>query len=47
MVGWKLTRHQKQTQINEDDIRENRNRFYHDYNVGDKVILTNHIAYKY
>ena len=43
-VGWELIRQKKQTKINKDNIRENRNRVDHDYNVGDKVMLNNHTA---
>ena len=45
-VDWELICQQKQTQINKDNIRENRNRVDHDYNAGDKVILNNHAAKK-
>ena len=40
-VDWELTRHQKQTQINKDNIRKNRKWVEHDYKVGDKVMLNN------
>ena len=33
---------QKQKQINKDNIRENRDRVDHDYNVRDKVMINNH-----
>ena len=47
MVDWELIRHWKQPQINKDNTRKNRNRVYHNYKVGDNVILNNHTAYKY
>ena len=40
-VDQELTRHQKQTQINKDNIRKNRKRVEHDYKVGDKFMLNN------
>ena len=40
-VDWELTRHQKQTQINKDNIRKNGKLVEHDYKVGDKVMLNN------
>ena len=46
-VDWDLIRQKKQTQTNKDNIRKNRNRVDHDYNDGDKVMLTNHTEYKY
>ena len=46
-VYWQLTRQQKQTQINKDNIRKNRNRVDHDYKFGNKVMPNNHSAYKY
>ena len=36
-----LTRHQKHTQINKDNIRKNRKLVEHDHKVGDKVMLNN------
>ena len=36
-----LTRHQKQTKINKDNIRKNRKLVEHDYRDGDKVMLNN------
>ena len=36
-----------QTQIDKDNIRENRHIFDHDYKVRDNVMLTKHTAYKY
>ena len=47
LVYWGSLRQQKQTQINKDNTRENRDRVDHDYKVGDNVMLTNHNAYKY
>ena len=46
-VDWELTFQRKQMQINKYNIRENIHRVDHDYNFGDKVMLTNHTAYKY
>ena len=46
-MGWELIRQQKQTQINRDNIRENRYQIDYDYKVGDKVMLNIHAAYKY
>ena len=46
-VDWKLIRQQKQTQINKDDIHENRHRVDYDYKVRDNVMLNNYTAYKY
>ena len=46
-VGWGLIHQQKQTQINIDHIRKNRNRVDHYYNIGDKVMLNNHTTYEY
>ena len=40
-VGQELARHQKQAQINKDNIRKNRKWVEHDYKVGDKVMLNN------
>ena len=40
-VDWELTRHQKQTQLNKDNISKNRKRVDHAYKVGDKVMLNN------
>ena len=34
-------------QINRDNARENKHRVDYDYEVGDKVVLLNHTAYKY
>ena len=46
-VDWELIRQQKQTQINRDNARENKYRLDYDYKVGDKVMVTDHTAYKY
>ena len=46
-VDCELIRHQNQTQVNKNNIHKNRNQVYHDYNVGDTVILNNQAAYKY
>ena len=46
-VDWELICQQNKTQINKDNIRENRKQFEHDYKVVDKVMLTKHTAYKY
>ena len=37
----------KQTQIDNDVIRENSNRINHNYRVGDKVMTLTKLAYKY
>ena len=37
----------KSDENNKYNIRGNRNRVDHEYNVGDKFILNNHAAYKY
>ena len=46
-VDWELILHQKQNHINRDNIRSNKHRAEYDYKVWDKVVLTNHNAYKY
>ena len=46
-VHWELIRQKKQTQINRDNASKNIHRVDYDYKVGDKVILTDHTAYKY
>ena len=46
-VNWELMCQQKQTQINKDNAHENKHRVEYDYKVGDKVMLTDHTAYKY
>ena len=46
-VVWELIRQWKQTQINRNNTRENKNRVGYDYKVGDKFMLTNHTEYKY
>ena len=46
-VDWGLIHQQNQTQINNDNLRENINLFDHDYKVWYKFMLTNHSAYKY
>ena len=40
-------RQQNQAQIDKDSIQENRNQVDHDYIVLNKVMLPNHVAYKY
>ena len=45
-VDWELIRQKKQTQINRDNTRENKQRVDYDYKVGDKVKLSNHTTYK-
>ena len=47
MMDWELIRQRNQTQINKDNIRENRKRLDHGYKVRDKVMLNNHAVYKY
>ena len=44
---WELIRQRKKTLINSDNTRENKDRVDYDYKFGDKVMLTNHNAYKY
>ena len=46
-VDWELTCQVKNMQINRDNTQENKHRVFYDYKVGDKVMLTNHTAYKY
>ena len=46
-VDWELIRQRKQTYINRDNTRENKQRFDYDYKVRDKCMLNNHTAYKY
>ena len=46
-VDWELICQKKKTQINKDNILENRDRVDHDYKVGDNFMLTKHTAYKY
>ena len=46
-VDWELIRQQKQTQINKDNICENRKKVEHNYKVGDKFILNNNAAHKF
>ena len=46
-VDWKLIRQWKKTQVNRDNTQENKHKVDCDYKVGDKVVLTNHTAYKY
>ena len=43
-VDWKLIVQQKQTQMNKENILENRKWVDYDYNVGDKVILNNYAS---
>ena len=46
-VDWEFIRQRNQTQINKDNIHENKNRFDFGYKVGDKVMINNHAEYKY
>ena len=46
-VGWVLMRHQKQKQINEDNVHENSKIVDHDNKVGDKFVLDNYAVHKY
>ena len=46
-VGQEIIHHQKQTQINKDNICGNNKRVDHNYKVGDKFMITNDSAYKY
>ena len=41
-VYWKFIRQKNQTQINKDNIRENKKQVAHDYNVIDKFMINNH-----
>ena len=43
-VDWEWICQWKQTQINKYNIHENRKRVYHDYKVGDKVMLNKNSA---
>ena len=46
-VDWELISQKKQTQVNRDNIQDNKHRVDYEYKVRDKVILTNHNSYKY
>ena len=46
-ADWELICRRKQTQINKDNIHENRHRVDHDCKVADNVIITKYTAYKY
>ena len=46
-VGYELILQQKQTQINRNNVRDNKHRVHYYYKFRDKVMLTNHTAYKY
>ena len=46
-VDWELIHHRKNTQINKYNACDNKHRVDYEYKVGDKIMLTNHIAYKY
>ena len=46
-MDWGLIRQQKETQINKDNFHKNTHRVDYDHQVGDNVMLTKHIAYKY
>ena len=46
-VDWELMRQEKHMQINRDNARKNKHRVEYDYKFVDKVMLTNHTAYKY
>ena len=45
-ADWELIRQIKQMQMNKDNIHKDNDRFYHDYKVGDKSMLTDNAAYK-
>ena len=47
MVDQELILQQKQTEINKDNIRENRHRVDHNYKVGDNFMINKYTAYKY
>ena len=46
-ADWELIHHINQTQINKDKICNNSKRLDHDYQVGDKFMLTNNAAFEY
>ena len=46
-VDSELIRQKKQTQINKDGICKNIKQVDHDYKAGDKVMLNNHVVYKF
>ena len=47
MADWEFIRYRNQTQINKDNIQENRNQSDHNYKVKDKVMINKQSAYKY
>ena len=46
-MDWELIHQRKQTQINEENIRENIKRFDHEYKVGDKLMVNKNAAIRY
>ena len=38
-IDWKTLRQRRQDQINSQNLRENTNRKFHDYNVGDRILI--------
>ena len=46
-VHWKITHQRNQAQFNKDKIQKNSKRVYHDYRVGDKIMLNNGASLKY
>ena len=47
LADWRYIRKRKQTQIDNDVIRENANRIDHDYRVVDKAMIVTKSLYKY
>ena len=47
IANWQRIKDRKQAQINKDNIRENRTRIPHEYQVGDQVLMNDNQAYKY
>ena len=43
-VDWESISQKNHMQINKDNIRKNRNQVDHNYDIGDKLIFTNHAA---
>ena len=47
IANWILIRQRNQTQINHDNVHENKNKVDHAYQVGDIFMLRNNMSYKY
>ena len=47
IANWKLIRQSKQAQINYDNVRKNKNRLDHDYQVRYRSMIRNNVSYKY